>query len=178
MSKVDSPPGDLEDKGPSPQPFVSLSREVDIRHRILSIYNKEEEDFDDKKDYDDYLEEREDIMFNLAQGLDVKEMEAKIKKYKEEHAESIAKNEARRLQRMLATGGQYEDRMAVEGEVHDEENGGLQLNIDDRVVHMMSEEEVNGVLRKQTKEEWERMAVCSGWSRSFFEKQCQALYAT
>jgi hypothetical protein len=169
MSRIDSP----FYSGPpttTHQPFTTLNKEVETRQRILSIFNKELDDFKTKAEYDDYLEEREDIMFNLSQGIDVKATEAKVKAYQEREAESIARNEARRLERVLVTGG---------GEVvAGEDDQQMMDRVDDRTVHLMTEGEVNGVLRKQTKEEWERMASCSGWSRSFYEAQCSALYAT
>ena len=169
MSRIDSP----FYSGPSTtpqQPFTTLNKEVETRRRILSIFNKEPEDFETKAAYDDYLEEREDIMFNLSQGIDVKAMEARVKAYQEQEAESIARNEARRLQRVLETGG---------GEVEAGQGDERMVDrVDDRSVHLLTEGEVDGLLRKQTKEEWERMAVCSGWSRSFYESQCKALFAT
>ena len=71
---------------------------------------------------------------------------------------------------MLASGGGE----VAAGEVDEQ----MVDRVDDRTVHLMTEGEVDGVLRKQTKEEWERMASCSGWSRSFYEAQCRALFAT
>jgi hypothetical protein len=151
MSRIDTPPGE-QDKGNTP--FVlhsnAIKREVEVRQRVLSVFNKEEDDFDNKREFDDYLEEREDIMFNLVQGVDVKEMEARIKSYQEKNAESIAKNEARRLQRILATGGQYEGGKGKEDIPVAEASVGM----DDRTMQMISPEQLDGVLRKQTKEDW------------------------
>ena len=76
MSRIDSP----FYSGPptaTQQPFTTLNKEVETRRRILSIFNKELEDFKTKSEFDDYLEEREDIMFNLSQGIDVKATEAR-----------------------------------------------------------------------------------------------------
>ena len=171
MSRIDSPFYAGPPTTTTQQlPLTTLSKEVETRRRILSIFNKELDDFKTKAEYDDYLEEREDIMFNLSQGIDVKATEAKVKAYQEQEAESIARNEARRLERVLATGG---------GEVTAGEGDEQMVDrVDDRTVHLMTEGEVDGVLRNQTKEEWERMASCSGWTRSFDEARCRSLYAT
>ena len=101
MSRVDSPLGRVASQKTAEEVPVSLSKELQVRHRILAIYNKELEDFDDKAAYDDYLEEREDIMFNLSQGIDVAAMEALVRAYQEREGESIGRNEARRLGRVL-----------------------------------------------------------------------------
>ena len=101
MSRVDSPLGRVASQKTAEEVPVSLSKELQVRHRILAIYNKELEDFDDKAAYDDYLEEREDIMFNLSQGIDVAAMEASVRAYQEREGESIGRNEARRLGRVL-----------------------------------------------------------------------------
>lgn len=40
---------------------VKVEKEVRIRKTILQIFNKREEDFEDLRDYNNYLEEVEDI---------------------------------------------------------------------------------------------------------------------
>ena len=49
-------------------------------------YNKRQVDFTALKDYNDYLEAQEDIIFNLIEGVDVKETEARVDAYRREHA--------------------------------------------------------------------------------------------
>lgn len=103
--------------------YVVQCRELyDALHQCS--YNKGEDEFLSREEYDNYLEEREDIsectlcesmlfsdssqstsfnlslpcaVFNLIEGTDVKEMEAKIQVYKQENAESIARNEAKKV---------------------------------------------------------------------------------
>lgn len=186
MSRIDSPfYSGPPPAAPSPQPFLNtLNKELQVRHRILAIFNKEEEDFDTKAAWDDYLEEREDIMFNLSQGIDVAAMEAKVRDYQEREGESIGRNEARKLGRALAeekkkreeeTGGRGEEARAAQAVMHEDM---VAVGADDRGVQLMGEDEVSDVLRKQTKEEWERMAACSGWKVAWYLTQCQELYAT
>ncbi|THU45925.1 hypothetical protein C4D60_Mb02t23100 [Musa balbisiana] len=51
----------------------------------LSGYNKREEDFPSLKECTDYLEEVEDMTYNLIEGIDVAAIEAKIAKFQEEN---------------------------------------------------------------------------------------------
>lgn len=58
-------------------------------------FNKRPEDFPTLRAYNDYLEEVEDITFNLMNEVDVAETEARITAYELENKEAIAANEAR-----------------------------------------------------------------------------------
>ena len=72
-----------------------VEKEVDIRKRILRDFNKKEEDFATKREYDDYLEEVEDIIYNLSNNIDVIETNKKIEQYKKENKEQILKNKTK-----------------------------------------------------------------------------------
>ena len=48
---------------------ANVDKEVDIRRRILKDFNKQEEDFETLREYNDYLEMVEDIIFNLTNNL-------------------------------------------------------------------------------------------------------------
>ncbi|GKV42107.1 hypothetical protein SLEP1_g49549 [Rubroshorea leprosula] len=74
------------------------NKEIQIRKRIASIFNKREEDFPCLRDYNDYLEEVEDMIFKLIDGIDVQAIEEKIKKYQEENAVQIMMNQAKKAQ--------------------------------------------------------------------------------
>ncbi|XP_031564122.1 CDK-activating kinase assembly factor MAT1-like [Actinia tenebrosa] len=73
-----------------------VEKEVDIRKKIIKIYNKREEDFqalpDPLRSYNDYLEDVETIVWNLANGVDVDETKKAIEKYKKENEALIRKN--------------------------------------------------------------------------------------
>lgn len=69
-----------------------IEKEVDIRKRILKDFNKKEEDFETLREYNDYLEQVEEIIYNLANDIDVEATKRKIETYKKENAEFIAKN--------------------------------------------------------------------------------------
>ena len=54
-------------------------------------YNKRQMDFNELREYNDYLEQVEDIIFNLCEGIDVKATEAKVDAYRKENAGEIAR---------------------------------------------------------------------------------------
>lgn len=67
-----------------------------------SKFNKTQEHFPTLKDYNDYLEEVEDMTFNLIEGIDVEEIEAKIARYQQENAEQIYLSRAKRAEDLAA----------------------------------------------------------------------------
>lgn len=72
-----------------------MEKEVDIRRRVLRDFNKKEEDFPSLREYNDYLEEVETIIFNLVNNIDQLETNKKIEKFKKENRELILKNKVR-----------------------------------------------------------------------------------
>ncbi|KAG9141557.1 hypothetical protein Leryth_025355 [Lithospermum erythrorhizon] len=76
----------------------SFTKEMSIRRRISSIFNKREEDFPSLKEYNDYLEEVEDMIVNLVEGIDVPVIEVKIAQYQRENAEQIMVAHARKAE--------------------------------------------------------------------------------
>ncbi|CAN4081161.1 unnamed protein product [Withania somnifera] len=74
----------------------AFSKEMSIRKRIANIYNKREENFPSLREYNDYLEEVEDMIFNLIEGIDVPAIEARIAQYQRENAEQIMIAQARK----------------------------------------------------------------------------------
>ncbi|KAL1710039.1 CDK-activating kinase assembly factor MAT1-domain-containing protein [Schizophyllum commune] len=80
-----------------PQTFEDLGveKEVAVRRRIAREFNKRREDFVDLRAYNDYLEEVEDIAFNLIHDIDREATEARIKAYHAENQALIELNEQR-----------------------------------------------------------------------------------
>ena len=68
---------------------------MDIRKCILKDFCKKDEDFENLKDYNDYLEMVEDIIFNLSNNIDILETNKCIAEYKEKHKDQINKNRHR-----------------------------------------------------------------------------------
>ncbi|CAG8519007.1 5759_t:CDS:2 [Paraglomus occultum] len=75
-----------------------VEKEIKIRKRIAHHFNKRQEDFPSLKEYNDYLEEVENIAWNLINGISLEETEAKIKAYQQENHDLIAANAQRMLQ--------------------------------------------------------------------------------
>ena len=48
------------------------------------------------REYNDYLEMAETIVYNLANGIDVDATKRKVEAYKKENAEAIAKNRTKK----------------------------------------------------------------------------------
>lgn len=72
-----------------------VEKEVDIRKRVLRDFNKKEEDFATLREYNDYLEEVESIIFNLCNNIDIVNTNKKIEQYKKENKEIIMKNKGK-----------------------------------------------------------------------------------
>lgn len=89
---------------------ASIDKEVDIRRRILKDFNKHEEDFETLREYNDYLEMVEDIIFNLTNNLDILETNKKIQNYKENNKEITIKNRTKLSKDSL----EIEDILAME----------------------------------------------------------------
>lgn len=81
---------------------VAVEREVDVRKRVALTFNKRQDDFDSLREYNDYLEEVEQITFNLVNKIDVKETEAKLLEYEAVNRELISTNAARQAAEMMA----------------------------------------------------------------------------
>ncbi|KAJ5175133.1 uncharacterized protein N7482_001010 [Penicillium canariense] len=91
---------------------IGVEREVDIRRRVMHILNRREDEFDSKRNYDDFLEQREDIITNLVSRIDVAKTEAQLQKYAQENMQSIRVNQA--LEEQEASS--FQKRMTLEQE--------------------------------------------------------------
>ncbi|KAL7414142.1 CDK-activating kinase assembly factor MAT1-domain-containing protein [Mrakia frigida] len=71
---------------------LRVEEEVAIRRRIAKNFNKRAEDFEDTRAYNDYLEEVEDITFNLLNQVSLPQTEARIAAFAAANAEFIDSN--------------------------------------------------------------------------------------
>ncbi len=71
---------------------LQVEREVDIRRRVAAVFNRREEDFEDLRSYNDYLNEVEDITFNLIYQIDVEATEKRFEAYRKAHEAEIVEN--------------------------------------------------------------------------------------
>lgn len=77
---------------------IRVEREVDIRKRIAAVFNRREDEFDSLLDYNNYLNDVEDITFNLVNKIDVEETEKKLAAYAEQNSKTISANAAQASQ--------------------------------------------------------------------------------
>ena len=73
---------------------LHIEREVDVRRRVAGVFNRREEEFESLRHWNNYLEEVENLTWNLLQGVDVKETEQKLDAYRRQHEERIRQNAA------------------------------------------------------------------------------------
>jgi CDK-activating kinase assembly factor MAT1 len=80
-----------------PQTFEDLvvEKEVAVRRKLAKEFNKRREDFPDLRSYNDYLQEVEDMTFNLINDIDIPETQARIASYRKENAALIELNQQR-----------------------------------------------------------------------------------
>ncbi|CAK7897163.1 RNA polymerase II transcription factor B subunit 3 [[Candida] anglica] len=76
-----------------------IEREIDIRKRVSAIYNKTEEDFETLQEFNAYLENVENIVFNLTNNIDVEKTNADLNAYEEEHKIMILEKNMRESQK-------------------------------------------------------------------------------
>jgi len=72
-----------------------VEKELDIRKKVLKDFNAREEDFPSPREYNDYLEMVEDIIFKLTNNVDVDATRRKIDQYKKDNKTMINKNRGR-----------------------------------------------------------------------------------
>ncbi|PWN53272.1 CDK-activating kinase assembly factor [Violaceomyces palustris] len=77
---------------------LGVEREVVVRKRVAKLFNRREEEFEDLRAYNDYLEEVEEITFNLINEIDLARTNAKLAQYEAAHRSAIA-NSAQQILR-------------------------------------------------------------------------------
>jgi len=73
---------------------LEVEREVDIRKRVNAVFNMVQDDFETLRDWNDYLQNVEDLTFNLIQGdeTDRAKAETELAAYEQKHKEEIELN--------------------------------------------------------------------------------------
>ncbi|XP_007576270.1 CDK-activating kinase assembly factor MAT1, partial [Poecilia formosa] len=74
---------------------ATVDKEVEIRKKVMKIYNKREFDFPSLRDYNDYLEQVEDIVYNLTNNVDVENTKGRMEQYQRENKDIIQRNKAK-----------------------------------------------------------------------------------
>lgn len=74
---------------------LGVEREVDVRQRVSKTFNKRSEDFPSLREYNNYLEEVEEIIFNLVNNIDVEATQEKLQAYEQRNRDQILANSRR-----------------------------------------------------------------------------------
>lgn len=94
---------------------IEVQTDAKVRKRLKDIYNKTEEDFATLKDFGDYEEMLEDLIYKLVHNIDKKDTEWQIECYRRDHAESILVNKSRRAE------SDWQESTRVEDEIRERE---------------------------------------------------------
>uniref|UniRef100_A0AAY5K9H9 CDK-activating kinase assembly factor MAT1 n=1 Tax=Esox lucius TaxID=8010 RepID=A0AAY5K9H9_ESOLU len=73
----------------------TVDKEVEIRKKVLKIYNKRDFDFSSLREYNDYLEQVEEIVYNLTNNIEVERTKQIMEAYQRENRDVIQKNKAK-----------------------------------------------------------------------------------
>lgn len=71
---------------------IQVEREVDIRRKVAKVFNRREEEFETLRDWNDYLNDVEDITFNMINRIDEEVTERRFREYEKAHQQEIAEN--------------------------------------------------------------------------------------
>lgn len=76
---------------------LTVEREVDIRRRVGAVFNNTQDDFETLRDYNNYLQDVEDLTFALVSGTEeeTSKAEEQLTKYENEHKARIEQNRKR-----------------------------------------------------------------------------------
>ncbi|KAB0397414.1 hypothetical protein E2I00_008687 [Balaenoptera physalus] len=111
-------------------------QEVEIQKKVLKIYNKREEDFPSLREYNDFLEEVEEIVFNLTNNVDLDNTKKKMEIDQKENKDVIQKN------KLKLTREQEELEEALEVERQENEQ---------RRLFIQKEEQLQQILKRKNK---------------------------
>lgn len=103
-----------------------IERDLIVRRKVLSDFNLFEEDFESVEEYDDYLEMVEEIIYNLANEIDLVDTKNKIETHKRKYRSKILANrqrlsrEQQHLEDNIESERQAKLKMAMEDENADQ----------------------------------------------------------
>ncbi|KAK3553624.1 hypothetical protein QTP70_006269 [Hemibagrus guttatus] len=73
----------------------AVDKEVEIRKKVLKLYNKRDVDFPSLREYNDYLETVEEIVFNLTNNVDIENTKQLMEQYQRDNRDIIQRNKAK-----------------------------------------------------------------------------------
>jgi CDK-activating kinase assembly factor MAT1 len=73
---------------------LGVEREVDVRRRVGAVFNRREDEFEGKREWDDYLEMVEDLVFRIVNGDagEKRKAEEALREYAEHNRREIEEN--------------------------------------------------------------------------------------
>eukprot|EP01105_Mastigella_eilhardi_P024570 TRINITY_DN643_c4_g1_i1.p1 TRINITY_DN643_c4_g1~~TRINITY_DN643_c4_g1_i1.p1 ORF type:complete len:336 (+),score=74.68 TRINITY_DN643_c4_g1_i1:92-1099(+) len=74
---------------------TNVERENAQRKRLVKFFTRQPSEFLSLREYNDYLEGMEDLIFNMVHNIDVEETKLKFQQYKEKYSGSISAGAAR-----------------------------------------------------------------------------------
>ncbi|XP_054256281.1 CDK-activating kinase assembly factor MAT1 isoform X2 [Indicator indicator] len=118
----------------------AVDKEVEIRKKVLKIYNKREDDFPSLREYNDFLEEIEEIVFNLTNNVDLENTKRKMELYQKDNKEVIQKN------KIKLTREQEELEEALEVERQENEQRRLLIQKEEQLQQMLKRKNKQALL--------------------------------
>uniref|UniRef100_A0A8C5RT45 MNAT1 component of CDK activating kinase n=1 Tax=Laticauda laticaudata TaxID=8630 RepID=A0A8C5RT45_LATLA len=133
----------------------AVDKEVEIRKKVLKIYNKREDDFPNLAEYNDFLEEVEEIVFNLTNNVDVEDTRKKMEIYQKENKDVIHKNKIK----LSREQEELEEALEVERQENEQ-----------RRLLIQKEEQMQQMLKRKNKQELLDKLVSKKRQPSFISK--------
>lgn len=78
------------------QEEAEVERDNIVRRRLLSIFNKQQYDFDTLLQYNNYLDMVEDYIYNIVHGIETEKTESEIREYEKKNLKEIAERQFRK----------------------------------------------------------------------------------
>lgn len=79
---------------------IEVEKDVAMRRKIKTLFNKTEDDFTTLEEYENYQEKIEDIIYNLVHEINVTETKEMIDSYEKENKEAAAKKQLKILSKL------------------------------------------------------------------------------
>lgn len=79
---------------------IEVEKDVAMRRKIRTLFNKSEDDFQTQEEYENYQELIEEIIYNLVHEINVNETKQFIENYERENKEKAAKTQLKLISKL------------------------------------------------------------------------------
>ncbi|WRT69273.1 CDK-activating kinase assembly factor MAT1 [Kwoniella shivajii] len=150
---------------------LKVEKEVAVRRRMVQVFNKRRDDFGSDREYDNYLEEVEDLTFNLLNDIDVERTEARITEFEKSNASLIATNQKKSaLEAMSQNEREEVERRAREERMRMvEEAARIEREEEERIKHEITETLARGETKRAREIEITARAAKQSRQESLFK---------